>query len=231
MRNQKHFNFAQCRGLATIWVVIIVIIALILGGVGGYYYLKNQEKDIAAVPIITSTITPSATSSSATTTVPTDKTADWKTYTNNEFGYFLKYPKDYRLSDQCYDSKTGKKIDYELMPKWLVIIDNNMDANFPFCESDFNAMDLVVRGNKSEININETMENSDTDIESEVMINGINWAKQIMTEPSDFDGSYTTEFNTNHNGRGYTISVKNTDSAGNHDATVDKIIETFEFTN
>lgn len=223
MKNQK--------GLATIWIIIIVIIAVIFGAIGGYYYLKNQEKETPAV-IPTQTVsaqTTLSTTAPSVTTTPTNETSNWKTYTNNEFGYSLKYPQDYKISDQCYDSKTSKKIDYELMPKWLVIISKNMDDKFPYCESDFNAMDLIVRGNKSEININEMMEQSDTDIESEVTINGIKWAKQIMTQPSDFDGSYTTEYYTNHNGRGYTLSTKNTDSAGNHGATVDKIMKTFQF--
>lgn len=218
-------------GLAAIGIVLIVIVCLILGGLCGYYYLKNQEKDIVAVPIITSTITPSATSSSATTTVPTDKTADWKTYTNNVFGYSFKYPAEYKLVDECYNGNQKKEmINENNHAKWLVQLDKNMPNNYPPCESEFLPKDLIVGSYDQEVNINQMMETSDTDIESEVIINGIKWAKQIFTQPDEFSEAYTTHFYANHNGKGYTISTKNTDSAGNHDAEVDKIMETFKFT-
>lgn len=57
------------KGVASlIAIIIIVVVALIAGGVAYYYITKVQQKPVA------------------------DQTAGWKTYTNSEYGFEIKYP-------------------------------------------------------------------------------------------------------------------------------------------
>ena len=68
-------------------IIIIVLVAIVASGV---YFLGT--KNILKLPTSFSlpTISPSPT--------PTpDPTANWKTYTNYEYGYSVKYPSDWKV--------------------------------------------------------------------------------------------------------------------------------------
>jgi len=62
----KHLNFQKGISL----VVVVIILAVIFIG-GGAYYFKQQAKPIVA-----------------------DATANWKTYTNTQYGFSIKYPEE-----------------------------------------------------------------------------------------------------------------------------------------
>lgn len=65
---------------------ILVVVIIILAGIGGYYFLKKPAKVV---------VSPTPT---ATPTVTVNPTANWKTYTNNQYGYEFKYPNNYSVS-------------------------------------------------------------------------------------------------------------------------------------
>ena len=76
---------------------LLVILALVIVGGGGWYYYENYYKK----PTPTPTVTPST--KEPTTTTTKDETADWKTYTNEKYGYSLKYPKDWEYKENMHE--------------------------------------------------------------------------------------------------------------------------------
>lgn len=225
----------QQKGLTTLEIiVIIVLVIVIVGFIIFYFFGKSTIKETSPIivpSIITSnqsSTTATSATSSATPITPTATQNNWKTYFNDNFKYSFSYPNSWYATDRCYDKALDKWKEYD--PKqWLVIVSITMGDKFPMCQSDFPQTDLIVRASAEPVDINTMMEQSDTDIESEEKINGVTWAKQIYTQPSEYDGTYATYYYINHNGKGYTISISNTDNKGTHNSQVDEIIKTFKF--
>lgn len=213
-------------------ILIIFLIVILIGIIIGGYYLwqQNAEEDILFTDENIESI---QTTISEPSIIPSqnleNNDSNWITYTNDSFGYKISYPKEFKISDRCYDGQAQEYKEYTESPKWLVIIDKNMDANFPYCESDFPQMDIIIKSFDNEININEMMEQSDTDIEDSIKIGDNTWARQIMTEPSILDDSYATYLYLNNNSKGYEIDIKNTNANGVHDEIIDDIIKNFKF--
>lgn len=216
-----------------IYILIAVIIVLVIFSVY-FFFGYNHKKSNLVTNYQTSTSTPSASASVTTSTPSTSPsnsaTENISTYTNDNFKYTFSYPNAWKVSDRCYNKSTNKWEDYN--PKqWLAIVANTTDDKFPMCESDFPQTNLIVRASVTPVDINGQMEQSDTDIESEELINGVTWAKQIYTEADEFDGAYVTYLYNNHNGTGYIISYPNTDAKGTHNSQIDEIINSFKFYN
>lgn len=75
------------------WLWIILAAVVIIGGGLTYWYVtSNNSSDITAAPSPTLTKTSSPTNSA-------NQTADWKTYTNNTYGFSFKYPKDWYIDE------------------------------------------------------------------------------------------------------------------------------------
>ncbi|GEM_PF-2798708 len=72
------------RGFAFLLILAVLGLIGIAATAGLYFVTKNSSLK---------TTTPAATNSAATNTT-TDENKDWKTYTNSEFGFSIKYPKD-----------------------------------------------------------------------------------------------------------------------------------------
>lgn len=75
------------RGFAAPFVLIGILLLLLI--VGGAYYLGKSSLP-AGAPLPS----PASTAISTPTPSTTDPTANWKTYTNSENGYTIKYPND-----------------------------------------------------------------------------------------------------------------------------------------
>ncbi len=75
-----------------LWGIGILLVAF------GGYYIWNEIGYITAKPI---------------SDLATEDTSTWKTYTNAEFGYTIKYPQDYILTDAAdYNSNDDLKVAY-----------------------------------------------------------------------------------------------------------------------
>ncbi|EKD46298.1 MAG: hypothetical protein ACD_68C00043G0003 [uncultured bacterium] len=70
-------------------IILIIVAAIIIGGIWWY-----ASSDSGKMPTVTTT---NITNNSATT--PEDDTADWKTYTNNKYGYSFEYPANTTVGD------------------------------------------------------------------------------------------------------------------------------------
>jgi len=205
-------------------LLIICSVALMVFGAVWYYFnyifKPNIENSLNKVQ-----------NSITTSTAKTNKSSDWKTYTNTVQGYLFKYPKNYYFVDTCYNTITERRVDYTDSAKKLVFVDKAKIAdNIPGCESDFPQPYLGFSTLPEPIDLDQQKSSSTTDLESEVKIAGQKWLKIIFTKPSELDGSYSTWLFVNYQNKGYVISWKNSDAKGTHDSMVDKIVATFKFT-
>ena len=85
------------KGFANI-ILIVVIVAIV--AVGGYFIFSKKSGPITQQPTPTHTETtvPTKTPVSPTPT-PKDETANWKTYTNAQYGFEFKYPVDHKIEN------------------------------------------------------------------------------------------------------------------------------------
>jgi len=83
-----------------LWIILTIAISGIIFGAGGYWLGKNKTVDKGSVDLLTATVTATA-STSATTSA--DVTANWKTYTNDAYGFSFKYPSNYKVADDSAD--------------------------------------------------------------------------------------------------------------------------------
>jgi hypothetical protein len=74
------------RSFPKLLITIIVFLILVVGSVGSFYFIniKKQAELSSTTPTPTESLSPAST----------DKTVNWKTYKNTEYGIELKYPAD-----------------------------------------------------------------------------------------------------------------------------------------
>ncbi len=79
-------------------IIVAVIAGLIVAGiVAGYQYIwlpRQQELSPQKLPLAEEKVT---STPQTPTPIPKDETADWKTYKNEEYGFEVKYPKDWEV--------------------------------------------------------------------------------------------------------------------------------------
>lgn len=82
------------------WLFVVLII-VVLAGIGffGWNYFQDKKP---------STINTKVSNTKTKVTPPVISSADWKTYTNEQFGYSIKYPADWvtETTDKCAPSTT-----------------------------------------------------------------------------------------------------------------------------
>jgi len=77
-------------------IVLSIILTAVIAISGTYAYMQNKaNREKTDLETQLATLQSSATATTSAT-IPTtaDKTADWKTYTNEEYGFSFKYPGD-----------------------------------------------------------------------------------------------------------------------------------------
>lgn len=86
-------------------VTLAVLISAIVFGAGGYYLANSQSASKTATVTSTNTATTTKSTPTTATTSTTAATANWKTYTNNTYGFEVKYPTELTQSDSTDFSK------------------------------------------------------------------------------------------------------------------------------
>lgn len=89
---------------------IVAVIVLVIISVGGYFLYQKQIKP-TPTPQQTSQPTPSPTDASGAPTGAAE-TANWKTYTNTDYNYQLKYPPTWKIETPSNTSGIGKPTVY-----------------------------------------------------------------------------------------------------------------------
>ncbi len=109
------------------FLIIIIVAVLVSGSVCAYqyFYIQSQEAKLAVVE------------------TPKSETAGWKTYKNDEYGFEIRYPVDYILSEKSekqyiYDFQISKVVSLSADEQYIdessfsVFVDN-ASSNFKNC--------------------------------------------------------------------------------------------------
>ncbi len=91
-------------GFTSAIIILIVAIVVVAGGVGYYFYKTSQEQKEAKKTKSEQIV---------------DETADWNIYQNEEYGFKMKYPEDWRIEEAIIaDSEELKPLSvFTLCPK------------------------------------------------------------------------------------------------------------------
>jgi len=93
--------------------IALAIGALVVIGVAGYWLGNRDSEEVVVSPMPTETL---AISSTPTSSQEASVSADWKTYTNTQYGFEFRYPADWYISDQgetgisLYEHKVGPSL-------------------------------------------------------------------------------------------------------------------------
>lgn len=184
------------KGFAPIYILIGILILGIIGG-GAYYFGKSQ---VARSQPTQPTITPSP--------IP-DETVNWKTYTNLQYGYSVKYPSSLNQSEISGNDTYLSMITFNGSV-------NNSDW-FSIAVRDSNLQDEI-KYQKSRIEGHVLVKLTK---EKEIMVGGFSGVLLEYT-PDEPDNGSTTSFVIFNNGKySYTISGA--------PQTLDQILSTFKF--
>jgi len=96
-KKTKHVN-----GVRLITTIILILVtAMVFLGLG--FWAGTQQVKNEAVTAVTATVSPTA-SAVVSGTATADVTANWKTYTNDTYGFSFKYPSDWTVLDNKKDA-------------------------------------------------------------------------------------------------------------------------------
>jgi hypothetical protein len=224
------------KGLASVWAVLITVIVMLGLAGGGYYYWHSKtvkdksdlNKKITDLTVELATLKKASTASTAATSATTSESG-LKTYTNTTYGYLFKYPTADSLIDYLYDGQAGTKIEYGK----IVMVDKNAIAeNALKSESEIsNRYFMVTVQTDHEFGLSELTSNMGDmgGVLTDTTVDGVAAWKIHYTQPNIMSETYNTSIYVNHGGYGITLDIKNSDSAGTHDAAIDAIIASFKW--
>lgn len=185
--------------------VLLVILLLLLGSTAFLYYQNMQLKNMLAnyqTPVVSPTPTPT-----------TDPTADWKTYTNEKFGFSFKYPQELNFITDTTDKFVENGINNS-----MILVQNYDGLKEPGNKPENLQLMILVANTKGEFN----MENLSSPITS--TINGITLTKGTTT--IKMQRVPVVIFNTSpHN---VALALNTPDSTQKD--LFDQILSTFKFT-
>ena len=98
-------------------IILIVVIVILLGAVGYFAFVKKSEP-VAQQP----TPTPTQTNIPTPTPAP-NKTANWKTYNNTQYGFQFKYPPNLDIKTITVSGPGGE--DHQFYIQGLTDVDSN----------------------------------------------------------------------------------------------------------
>jgi hypothetical protein len=131
-------NFSE-KGISTILIVVIIVIVAVVGNVALYYYIQNSSPKKTETPensannIQTDTEQKTEEQKEELFSEETykDETADWLVYTNNDYNYSIKYPKDWT---NTYTGTEKRKFSIGFLPpsskKESILTENNVYIDY-----------------------------------------------------------------------------------------------------
>jgi len=218
------------RGFAPILIVLIVLSSVLLVAGGLFAYQRNLKINSELTPLpVPAYLNQASTDDSSPEASAKDETANWKTYTNTEFGYEIKYPVKWFIQGP-YGGQAG--YDCTLVTSGVATIielsrTELNDCGFVAEQLPPSEAEITILANKVPYeDIYNILGPSER-----VTINQIPFAKYKFTESSELPNVQATRLYTNKNGMGYLIFIKQSDKLGSYEPLYDQILSTFKFTN
>ena len=106
-----------------LYVLMFVLIAVLIGAVAvSLVFSYRASKSKSSAPTTQSIVKEKSEkeSNKEEEKIDTIDTSDWLTYENKEYGYSVKYPRDWEMKEESQERTTFKKIFKEFSPQILV---------------------------------------------------------------------------------------------------------------
>lgn len=183
-------------GFATILAALVVVA---LGGLI-FWYLRSRADEDSTVqtptPTVTGTsVTPASTATGTPTSTPPasptpDPTADWQTYTNEEYGYSIMYPKDWFERDES--SATSyihqKGFSYQPTPPDTILITDNVNVTIYDSIQDNSTANAYWSSLYEYFSTMEQLQlNQPTDLQSSLRFRGVT-AEKVHESRNEYGG-------------------------------------------
>jgi len=223
----------QSKGKINWRVISIVIFFLLLTGSLTTYFLlkKNDKKDIPKYQLTPKLVTPTGTKQEEPITV-----SNWETYSNKNYGFSFKYPREYQLSENLKNRKPSERMEFGLSLDQYTLDTQQPTITLMIQRGTF-AMQAIlqqIRSQSIEKNYGEIdYLNEDKYIlihdESKV-INGITFTKLERFIPKNAPLRFHTEYYTKIEGNTIIIVAEYNDKFKDREAgDIDGIIKTLKF--
>lgn len=204
------------------FVPVLILVWIVLAVAGYFGYRNFQEKN---KPRLFNDVLPQPTTTS-------DPTSDWKTYTNKDFGFFIKYPNDMFIISENYLA-----IDNKPTQTWEVHFSNKNKEETAKEGSDYSfyiQIDLQPKNRNgthfTEKDI-ETVHQGYPETITLVTFDGFKASKysSYSSNPDGTKGSTISYYIFDGKRLIYLVGMSNHDSSFSKEK-LDQILSTFEFT-
>ncbi|MEK7560074.1 MAG: PsbP-related protein [Patescibacteria group bacterium] len=199
----------QQKGFANIVLIVLVVI---LTGIAGYFVLVKK-------PVSPTTETNQPQATTQTNTTSQDEMANWKTYTDSQNGYSLKYPGNWTVNASSNELFIrSPRANTEAYPYSILI--QSYRSSYPIPRQAFEFLVLPqlrkdIDHQLQDINFNGYSAVSFFDL-------GIFESKNIVVVPNNIVHLVPQD--------GGAVKITYSTSTGNDSLTIDQIISTFKFT-
>jgi len=203
------------------WLLLICAIVIVSAlGYLVWFYCVKSESITTPTPTATTTNTNANTNTSNTNSTAT---ADWKTYTNSTYGYSIKYPKDWTVSqvttaDATTDAVKNSNIQFKNQDNIKLRITSESKSRWNGATVDKYATDYITPKDYSTITDKKSYKIGDT--------TGIQELVTITkSSPTDLASKGIWYFSENENYYYAFITTETTQSL-----TIKNMLSTFQFT-
>ncbi|PJB83519.1 MAG: hypothetical protein CO088_01275 [Candidatus Yonathbacteria bacterium CG_4_9_14_0_8_um_filter_46_47] len=196
-------------------IILVVVIVILVGAIGYFVFIKKSEpiaQQSTSTPTQTKTPLPPTSTPTKTpaysTPAPKDETANWKSYRNDQYGFELKYPEDWRTAQCGIDCQGfGPQSVREDIAVGINVLNSKLDTakkSLPVLSNSYNK---IIK-------------------EETVIVEGTQWTK--LTIKQDIAGEIFIEHLIEKSGKTYDLGV-GTDEL-NIVNIYNQILSTFRFT-
>jgi len=204
---------------STAWIIVAAAVVLLFGGALSWaYYNEPNDYDYSNGGTL------------ARQKTEVDETADWKTYTNDTYGYSGKYPKDWTFDDKTNaSSKIAIIYSPTVAAQKKEIQDKNLAVGGPIAEVTIyyyqSAKDLDGSTQKKYSTLSDAV--NDSNFVSSVKETILDGVKAFEGIQSGMYNSYTVL--AENNSHIYQIAFNNIDNKDQLTTTLKNILATFKF--
>lgn len=231
----------------TTFILLVILVAIAFGG-AGYIYGRNGVVlvDNGTVDLLTATagtsVVPSA-SATVGSTFTADVTANWKTYTNEKYGFSIKYPSDWNYEEKTKTSSTDEGIKLTSPESAKKLSDCKSDASkkgmcYIFADIDVSwyrsfqdSGQYTAMESKKATTLNDWAATVSTDIAKNVTKSTNEKGVQFVEAQMQADPSYLLAATTNNSNNLVNLNFLNHQNTFSELTSTEKqILSTFQFT-
>ncbi len=208
------------------WSLVALFAGISLFTTWYYYFEASTAYDNSVTFFGLNVSKNKTTTAPSTTTSSTSATANWKTFNNKTYDYSIKYPTSLYLTNGLHIKNTDN---LTAADQWVFLEPKQDTSKYYIADADFPQPYFEIISHTGEGQLPSV---GDTIIETTTQITFVSQKayKTIAKTPGSLSGSYYTNIKFNKDGNWFDISWENSDVNGTHDAVIDQILSTFQFT-